>query len=532
MIFIYKEERSKGCRKAALFVESNGPKKVRGGLVDKSAKSGYTFEKRAENKEEEARTTMAKAAKENKGRPSVPSGARPLSQKIRARMEQDAMAAPGDRVVVGFSGGPDSTALLHWLATERPDLTLFPVHIHHGLRPEADAEAEAAVRFCRSQGLSCRVVRGDARREAERRGLGVEEAARSLRYRALETVLAETKAHRLALAHTQNDQAETLLLWLCRGTGLRGLTGIPPVRGRIIRPLLDGSRDEVLAYCAAYGLPFSRDESNESPAYTRNRVRQLLPLLEARINPQTTAHLAQTAALLREEDACLDELASQALTEGGLSRENLLARPLALRRRMVRLAWLQATGSGKDLSAAHTAGVLALLEKQPGRRVDLPGGFVAEGGFARLTLRKKEEAAEFCFAVREEVPQTLPGLGDWVLFTKKTQKIQENGYTLVLDYDTIAGYLECRNWRPGDRLLWPGHNKSVKELFLEKKVPRFWRGDWPLFVSRGWVVFVPGLWASPAVRPGPDTKQTAQLFIGGGKTFERASSYVYYKGRN
>lgn len=457
---------------------------------------------------------------------------RDLREQALATVREQGMLAGTETVVVGFSGGPDSTALLHFLATQFPGLILIPVHIHHGLRPAAEAEAAAAVAFCQGLGLGCRVVRADAKAEAAQRGRGLEEAGRALRYRVFDQVLRETGAERLALAHTQNDQAETLLLWLCRGAGLSGLTGMPPVRLPLIRPLLDCSREQVLRYCAAHSLAYSLDESNESPDFTRNRVRRLLAGLTAQINPQAVAHLAQTAALVREDEACLEALAQAAYEKSGLDRANLLAAPLGLRRRMVRLAWREATGGTQDLSARHTADILGLLDKQPGRGVDLPGGFRAEGGFTSLHLMEKQAAEPFCLELVAEKPVALPQGGDWVLFTKKSQKIQKNGYTLPVDYDTITGCLQCRSWRPGDRLLWPGHHRTVKELFGEKRVPRWLRGAWPLVACPDGVIWVPGLWASPLVAPQSGSRAQGLLFLGGGKTFERTSTYVDYERRN
>ena len=281
------------------------------------------------------------------------------------------MLKPGDRVVVACSGGADSICLLDVLARGLPhlSLSLVAVYVDHGLRKDTRPDQEAVMRLARACGAEYVHTEVDVPARVQATGESVQEAARHLRYRVLERVADERGAVRIAVGHTRTDQAETVLLQLLRGTGPKGLAGIAPVYGRVIRPLLGISREEARAYTLSRGIEFVDDPSNASDAYLRNRVRmELLPLL-AEFNPGIEQHLAQLADILREEEALLaawvEEVAGELFdfagdltseVSGNLTRDqaseqgedgasevritgaSLLREPRALARRLVRRA--------------------------------------------------------------------------------------------------------------------------------------------------------------------------------------------------
>src|SRR5262245_19723142 len=232
----------------------------------------------------------------------------PLLACLRAAAIRHRLFGPGDSVLVAVSGGPDSVALLHALAGLRAEcgLTLTAGHVHHGLRPEADRDAE----FVR--GLAARLgcpVAVAAVRLPQRPGRSPEAAARAARYAALGRMARAAGASRIAMAHTADDQAETVLMRLLEGAGPRGLAGIPIRRGPVIRPLLEVDRAAVLAYLAAHGLPWVEDATNRDTKLLRNRIRhELLPLLGAHGWPRLPAALRRTAAASRELSEALDAL--------------------------------------------------------------------------------------------------------------------------------------------------------------------------------------------------------------------------------
>jgi tRNA(Ile)-lysidine synthase len=299
--------------------------------------------------------------------------------------------------VVGYSGGQDSTCLLHALHERR--LELLAVHVDHGLRPESAADAARVAENAATMGVACRVVRV----QVQTSGGGVQAAARAARYQVLAEVVAEEQARALLMAHTADDQVETVLLNLVRGTGLAGLTGMRLEERwgnlRLARPLLRVERTITLAYCQELGLSVVEDASNQSRLYTRNRVRlDLLPALEA-FNPSIRPVLARLADLAAEDEAALDAITEALFTDGRLARHgeagtievDLAAwapQPRALRRRLLRRALAALRGDLVDVPAAPIEDALDLLQSgQGGLSYHLPGGIELTTGSQSFVLR-------------------------------------------------------------------------------------------------------------------------------------------------
>ncbi len=299
----------------------------------------------------------------------------PYAAAVLATARRRALFARSDRVLVALSAGPDSTALLAALAAlrdagELAGLDRAPRGPRAARRGEADAACAAAA--CARLGVPLRRV------AVEVAAGNVQAEARRARYAALRAEAARAGATRIATGHTRTDQAETLLLRLLRGAGARGLAGIPPRRGAVIRPLIDRARDEGLAYLAELGLAWRDDPTNATPRFARNRVRnEAWPALRA-LAPAAERALARAADLLRDDDRALDGRARRRVREGtGIEVAALRREPLAVRRRMVRRLWRNATGSGRALEAGHVEAVLALLERARPGAAALPGGMVA-----------------------------------------------------------------------------------------------------------------------------------------------------------
>lgn len=240
-----------------------------------------------------------------------------LMLEIKRYIEKNQLIRPGDGVVVGLSGGPDSVFLLYALHTLQPRMgfTLRAVHVHHGIRgAEADRDEAFSEKLCAKLDIPFQAVHVAAPAYAAQHGLSLEEAARILRYKALESArqqLGQTLAAWIAVAHHLDDQAETVLHNLVRGAGLRGLAGMENRRNHVIRPLLSIKREDILKWLKQYDIPYVTDSTNADPHYTRNRIRStVLPELRE-INPEASAHIAHSAALLREADAYFHALALQ-----------------------------------------------------------------------------------------------------------------------------------------------------------------------------------------------------------------------------
>jgi len=241
----------------------------------------------------------------------------PIVHKIVRLSTDRQLLARGDAIIAGISGGADSTALLHILASSGLDLRLTAVYIDHGLRPgETDAELAFTKKLAESLGATYLASRVEVRAYQREQGYSLEEAARILRYRELENIRAAHDARAIAVGHTADDQVEELLLRLTRGTGLKGLSGMAAMHRRIIRPLLTESKTSLLAYLAEHRLPFCHDSSNDDRRFLRNRIRlDLLPELEKRYNPAIRTTLVQTADILAREDALLDELTGKLFSD-------------------------------------------------------------------------------------------------------------------------------------------------------------------------------------------------------------------------
>ena len=426
-----------------------------------------------------------------------------MERKVLQYIRDNALLQAGDDVTVALSGGADSVALLWVLRALAPTLgiTLRAAHFHHGLRgAEADRDAAFCRNLCASWNIPFSLGRGDAAARAAQSGESIEEAARVLRY----DYLCRAAPGKLATAHNADDNAETILLHLLRGTGLRGLGGIPVRRGEIIRPLLACTRAEIEALLEREGLPHVEDGTNAADDCLRNRLRHsVLPLLRAE-NPNLSRTLGRTAALLRAEDEYLSRLARQAEAEcradGGWSCAALRALDPVLRRRVL-LGLL--TGLGlEDPALVYVEALERLLQAGPSASAALPGGRSARRTYDLLDF--SEPAAQPALdrtALRIPGRTELPdGIGVIVCSVTKNSKIsKKNLTTFALKYDMIIALEICvRGRRPGDRLRLSGGTKSLKALMIDRKIPARLRDAVPVLIAGETPIAVFGVGADPA----------------------------------
>lgn len=317
------------------------------------------------------------------------------------------MLTAGDRVLVGLSAGPDSSALAHALTLLAPRLKLDveAAHVHHGIRGEsADRDAEAARALAGRLGIPFVLHCTDAPGYARAHGLSLESAARAVRLAALERIAQERRCRRVALGHTADDQAETVMMWVIRGTGPGGLAGIRPVRGVFVRPLIDVWRRDVLAYCEAAGLEPVEDESNRSTRFLRNRIRlELLPYLESRFRPGVREALVRLARVALDEQAFMQARADEAWEQAAarsapgsveLSVKALAALHPALARRVLVRAFEEVSGGHRgELGLVHVEALLdAVRRPRGGAVVQLPGGVWGRLVRGRLRLEQAPQA--------------------------------------------------------------------------------------------------------------------------------------------
>ncbi len=431
-----------------------------------------------------------------------------LLQKAKETIKKFHMLKKSDSVVVGVSGGADSVALLHVLFTlqKEYDLTLQAVHVHHGLRgAEADRDLAFVEQLCQMWQIPCASYYFNVAAEAVRRGVGEEEAGRQLRYAAF---YEEACGGKIAVAHNRNDQAETVLMRLCRGAGMTGLAGIAPVRGTIIRPLLFCSRKEIEAYCQKEGLDFCDDRTNKMEIYTRNKIRLgLLPWMEREINKGVVEHIARTAQLLAEEEDFLEKAAKKALEdcmvshrEGQvvLQKEALKKLHPALRRRTLRRGFRLLERDIRDLSFTHMMQLEELLDKETGKQISLALGLGAEIQYdnLRLFLNNMNKTGGYCYEISPKKTIFIKETGKFVRISFNAEKNRENPFpvcTKVFDYDKIDKALCCRTRQPGDRLsIGGGHEKKLKDFMIDEKIPREDRERIPLIACGAEILWVVG----------------------------------------
>jgi tRNA(Ile)-lysidine synthase len=323
---------------------------------------------------------------------------------VKATIARFEMLRGGERVLVATSGGPDSVALLHVLRALGPSLrlSLSVIHVNHGLHRSSDAHARFVQRVGKQWGLTVDVVRVNVARYARTRRVSTEEAARILRYAAFARVARRRRASHVAVAHTADDQVETVLLWLLRGASMGGLAGMPPVRPHgactIVRPLLDLWRDDVLAYLDGVRTPFRVDPTNRSRRPLRNRIRhELLPML-ATYNPGIKRVLRRLTEQVSGDVEVLDRLVEPAKrrvvrrTRGRCSLDVVALRrlPLGLQRRVIRDAIVAAAGSERGIAFAHVERVREMaMNGRPGARADLPGMWARRDGRAVVLTRAR-----------------------------------------------------------------------------------------------------------------------------------------------
>ena len=447
-----------------------------------------------------------------------------MREKVRNTITQFHMFPKGEKIIVGLSGGADSVALLHLLCSlrEANDWKITAVHINHGLRgTDADADQRFAEEFCASLGVPCIVKQYDVKAEAKLRKLGEEETGRLLRYAAFQEAAGERGS--IAVAHHQKDQAETLLLRLCRGTGLKGLTGMSFVRENICRPLLGCSREEIEAYCKANGLSWREDLSNQETKYARNKIRlQVLPVLEE-VNGKAVAHMAETAELLALEEDFLEQQAITCFAEVKLSspsdevhlhREKLQGLHPAMRKRVLRKA--MGVFLTADVSQIQIDALEDLLTKPTGKSRDFLQGIRGENRYDVLVLsRKKEKIEGYCYPLPlgEEVYIPESGISVMAWIGEKNDGNCKDICTKTFDYDKIGKILFCRTRKRGDVISLKGGRKKIKDLFIDEKVPREERESYPLIAAGEEILWVPNLRVSEGHRADEQTERYLSIRI-------------------
>ena len=415
-------------------------------------------------------------------------------------------------VLAAVSGGRDSMCLLHFLHAwgKANHVEVVAAHFNHHLRGETADRDEAFVkRICAEWGIPCVCGSGDTRAYAEQEGLSLEEAARILRYRFLEETRLQKGCASILTAHHADDNAETMLLNLLRGTGLQGLTGIPEQRDHIFRPFLQVTRGELEAYAAEHNIPFVEDETNAMDDATRNVLRhKVLPVLKE-LNPRAVENMSRTAELLAQDARALEEaveaVVSKAVVTPGKKAELPVSacehQPEAVLSRTVLRLLANVGGHRKDLAATHVDAVLDLLRGEVGREVSLPYGMTARREKEALRVLRRREIPESCVI---SVGETV-NFGSWRITLGR--EAMPGAYAMAEASDLLITV-----WHPQDRLTLAGSRgpRSLKRLFADTGIAPADRDVMPVLRMGDQIIAVPGIGVDQAFVP---KKEHAVIYV-------------------
>lgn len=418
-------------------------------------------------------------------------------RKVKEYIKQHGMLNQNDRVILGLSGGADSVCLflmLHAMAKENGWL-LYPVHVNHGIRGEEALEDQKfCEKLCEKYGYSCRVISVDVPGLAKFHGISEEEAGRNVRYEAFENLAAQLEEQvgkdsvKIAVAHHKNDQAETVLHHLCRGTDVTGMAGIRSRRGNLIRPLLCLSREEIETYLRKECQPFQTDSTNQTDEYTRNRLRNcILPQLTEKINKKTVEHICELADTMAEVEDFLgvegkkawEQLVTFDSEEFRICVEEMEKVHPVMKRWVISKACERLSGTKKNIDKTHIQSVMELAEKQVGRKINLPYGMEAVREYGAILLHIPKENEDGNWEIPLSTDGTSQKLIDGTIVTAKiisaenieniSKEIPKNSCIKWFDYDKIKNTVVLRTLQKDDEMVidTAGHHKSVKKLCMD-----------------------------------------------------------------
>ena len=460
-----------------------------------------------------------------------------MYERVRAYVKKYHMLQEKDHVIAGVSGGADSVCLLFMLVKLQKEMRfgLTVVHIHHGLRGEsADADENYVRALCEKLDVELLAFHEDVGRYAKEQKLTLEEAGRNVRRHIFEEVCHRKNGTRIALAHHQNDNAETLLWNLSRGCGLKGIGGISPVDGKYIRPLLGVRRQEIEEYLKENNIDYCTDETNLEDHYTRNRLRNhVIPYLEREINPRAVSHMADTMEQMRTVWAFMEEEVEkcrkycvkpkQDKADGVvILEEDFRSVNETVRTFLIHELLCETAGRKKDIEQIHVKLVEELMEHQTGRKIMLPYEMIGERCYEGIWLHKvkdKEKSGENSkppvqMRILERTPQTS-------VFPKKT-------YTKGFDYDIIKSTVKIRHKQPVDYITIDknGSTQSLKKYFVNVKVPREDREKIWLAADGSHILWIIGYRQNQAYQVTDKTRRILEIEFNGGEEEGRESKSI------
>ena len=493
--------------------------------------------------------------------------------KVKQYIEKHQMITEDDLVAVGVSGGADSVCLLHllWRFQQEIPYRLIAIHVNHMVRADAAQDAAYAEQLCEQLGVPFFLKEVDMSGYAKEQKLSSEEAGRILRYQAFEEIVEEQRKERevckIAVAHNANDRAETMLFHMFRGSGIKGISSIMPVRESVIRPVLCLEREEIESYLKENSLTYCTDSTNTEDIYTRNKIRHhVLPYAEQEICQGAVAHMSELADdLYKMEDylaeqtqrvykACVEKCEDK--TAAGnrhrgigcalcIRRERLMSEHPVMIERVFLQCLEQMIPHRKDITRQHIAALKELMQKEGSKELSLPCGVRAYKEYDVLYLVREMDSvqedkvpseqdtnSDRVYEISPPMTISVPGTGDFTfevygqdsdiyqqIFCQNEQNIPENRYTKWFDYDKITTTLLLRTRRPGDYLTIDAflHNQSVKQYMINEKIPKMQRESMYLLADGAHIMWIPRYRISQYYKVDQSTKRILQVCLRGGR---------------
>ncbi|AHM57088.1 tRNA(Ile)-lysidine synthase TilS [Peptoclostridium acidaminophilum DSM 3953] len=459
-----------------------------------------------------------------------------ILEKVKNTIEKHSMLKKGDKVIIALSGGPDSVCLMDVLSRLKDEygIRLYAAHLNHQIRGiEAQKDAMFCMKRCEEEGIMCFIKAYDVPAYSREKGLSIEEGARELRYGMFFELQKKLSADKIAVAHNLDDQAETLIMRMMRGTGLEGLKGMEySRRDGIIRPLLDVTRAEIEAYISQRGLSFRLDSTNLEDIYTRNKIRlRLIPYMDDNFNVDMKKALSRMGSLLSDDAEYINSCAKTEFDrvcsmegEVRIDTDALTALHNAISSRVVRMAIGAILGDIKGVQQVHIEYVIELARGgKEGSRIDISRGLMAIKENGRIVIKKNQapdsnaEKMSFHYDLESEGSVRIEEIGVRVQ-TKIIDKgdslhIERDRHTAYFDFDKVKGKLSITSRMEGDRIrpIGLGGTKKLKDLFIDLKIEREKRDYIPVLRDENGVMWVMGYRLSEAYRVDAHTKRLLKV---------------------
>lgn len=460
-----------------------------------------------------------------------------MKQKVFSYIREQRLIEKDDNIVVGVSGGADSVCLLYILCEYKKEVpfNIFAVHINHNIRGEEALRDEQYVEnLCKALDVHLDIYSCDIIGLAKANKLSVEEQGRVTRYQKFREVLDNNGGGKIAVAHHMNDQAETILFNMIRGSGLKGISGMKPQNKDVIRPLLNTKREDIEKYLSLLNVKYCTDSTNLCDDYMRNKLRlRLIPYIEENINNNFVKNVNEMSEILRETDDFIanetDKLYKASLLEIGSDSvifdiAILKDAHKAIIRQVIRKSFSEIGMGLKDIGKVHTEDVIKLLEKDSGKSIMLPNSYIASNTYGKLCICKQKRSntneAKITSIAIEPNNTYIEKVTKKVISVKlinwnNGEKISSNDYTKMFDYDTISGTLQIRARQTGDYLIInsQGKKKTLKSYYIDEKIPREERDTTLVVAENDSVLWVVGHRISEKYKISENTKRVLCISI-------------------